>query len=90
MTLRIIPSNVQNAKYWSQEPTHKAAVYSAITMVVLLSRYHSVQAKQVDGSDPQSHNNYQYLSTPEKDKHLQWLHQQHCMDQKSLPVYKPL
>ena len=51
-------------------------------LVVLLSR--CLQAKQVDGSDPQSHKNYRYLSTPEKDKRLQRLHQQHRMDRKKL------
>ena len=50
----------------------------------LLTPYHNGQTKRLDGSDPQSHTNYRYLSTPEKDKHLQHLHHQHRMSGKEL------
>ena len=50
----------------------------------LLTRYRNGQTKRLDGSDPQSHTNYRYLSTPEKDKRLQRLHHQHRMSEKKL------
>ena len=50
----------------------------------LLTRYHNGKTKRLDGSDPQSHTNYRYLSTQEKDKRLQRLHQQHRMSEKKL------
>ena len=53
----------------------------------LLTRYRNGQTKHLDGSDPQSHTNYRYLSTPEKDKCLQRLHHQYHMSEKSLPAF---
>ena len=42
------------------------------------SRRHS------DGSDPRSRVNYRFLSTLQKDKHLQRLQRQHCIDQRKI------
>jgi len=54
------------------------------TLFSLLTRYQRGQAGHVDRTDPTSHVNYRFLSTPEKKGRLQRLHQLHRFDQQKI------
>ena len=51
------------------------------TLFSLLSRFQRGQTSLIDQTDPTSHVNYRFLSTPEKEGCLRRLHQLHCCDQ---------
>ena len=50
----------------------------------LLTRFQNGQEKCSNSSDPHSHTNYRYLSTPKKNERLRRLHHQHRLDQLKL------
>ena len=54
------------------------------TLCALVRRSNTIDLKASDRSDPSSHTNYRFLTSPEKVKRLENLHHQHRITEKKL------